>query len=302
MTRRASIAHAAMMIASLACVSAGVAQQESEAWPQRVLITNDDGIHEDRLWPLARAFAVEMETWVVASTEDRSGSSNVMSLGKNDRSLSVQRVLRTTNMTAYAVSGFPADCVVFGIRGLLKDKPPDLVVSGVNGGPNLGLDGWFGSGTIGAVRTAAFLGIPAIAVSGLDDDDSDMVAKVANWVVDLAKSRIVRGLEPGQYLTVAIPKIPANEIRGVRVAPRTPSVRRIELDRVLNEEDEDESVEVWVVRQTGQSTDIPPDSDGSLYHQGYIVITPMRLGEDAMDLMAGFKTDQDDLPSWHGGQ
>jgi 5'-nucleotidase len=201
-------------------------------------------------------------------------------------------------LTAYAVAGYPADCVAFGVLGLLNDNPPDLVVSGINGGPNLGIEGWFGSGTVGAARTAAFLGIPAIAVSGLDDDDDDMVAKVSRWVVQLSASTIVRNLEPGQYLTVAIPELPADAIRGIRFAPRMPMVQSIDFTRVLNEEDGDESQEVWVAKPASMNPDVPPDSDGPIYRQGYIVVTPMRLGEVDSAAIPTFRSQLGSLPSW----
>lgn len=276
------------------------AARKADSWPHRVLITNDDGINEDRLWPLARAFAERIQTWVVASTEDRSGSSNYTFVGKYHRALTVQRVHQQKNLTAYAVPGYPADCVAFGILGPMKDHPPDLVISGVNGGPNLGLDGWFGSGTLGAARTAAYFGIPAIAVSGLDDDDREMVAKVSQWVVELAESSVARSLEPGEYLTIAVPRLPAGKIRGIRVAPRMPAVERYELERVLYQEDGDESEEVWVLKSGDMNTDVPPNTDGPLYRQGYIIVTPMKLGEDDTAGIAALRNRLDDLPPWPG--
>jgi hypothetical protein len=74
------------------------------------------------------------------------------------------------------------------------------------------------------------------------------------------------------------------------------------MERVLYEEDDDESQEVWVFKPTGMSTDVPPNTDGPLYLQGYIVVTPMRLGEDDAAGIAALLSRQDDLPSWPGGE
>ena len=269
------------------------------AWPRRVLLTNDDGIQERRLHALARAFAEVAETWVVASFEDRSGSSNYTSFGKYQRTLLARREHVEEGLALYGVAGYPADAVLLGVKGILGDEPPDLVVSGVNGGNNLGTDGWWASGTIGAARAAAFLGIPAIAASGLDDDDPEMVARVTDWIVRFAQSPIVRDLEPGQYLTVAFPEVPAAEIEGVRFAPRMPSILRLSLDRVhFAEDDGGETEEIWLAELAADPSGVSAESDGALLRQGYVVVTPMRLGEVDAAALADLAGNADRLPGW----
>ncbi|MCB0280773.1 MAG: hypothetical protein KDD94_14785, partial [Calditrichaeota bacterium] len=103
----------------------------AQAWPKRVLLTNDDGIDEKRLQNLAFAFAKVTETYMVASTVDRSGSGNYMAIGKYQKSLFVMKEHQEKNLVVYAVAGYPADCVAFAVGGLLKDNPPDLVISGI---------------------------------------------------------------------------------------------------------------------------------------------------------------------------
>lgn len=274
--------------------------EKSAKWPQRVLLTNDDGISEARLWALGKAFSKVSDTYIVASFEDRSGTSNLTGIGKYKRSLFVKRDYMSENLTAYGVAGYPADCVAFGIKGLLKDHPPDLVVSGINSGPNLGDESWFGSGTIGAARTAAFLGFPAIAVSGLDDDDKKMVQLVTQWVVRLAQSRIVKELKPGEYLTVSIPRVQPSEIKGIKIVQRTPPVRDFWFEKVWEETEEgdDEREEVWMAHRTGISKVPPSDSDGVWYQKGYIVVVPMRVGENDEILVNKLRTRKNELPEW----
>lgn len=282
-------------------LAASPSQQKSGTWPQRVLITNDNGIHDSKVRALARAFARHGDTWLVAANQDRSGTSNQVSLGKDKQAVTVRRVYKGKRLTAYSVPGYPADCVIFGLLGPLKNDPPDLVISGVNGGPNLGIRGWFGSGTIGAARTAAMFGIPAIAVSGLEDDDQKMVAEVTQWVVKLAGSPVVRNLGPGQYLTVAIPRIAVDEIRGIRIAKRALVTHHLyEFRRAQKLKVDGEHWEVWIAGPTGRMPDVPEGSDVALYHQGYIVITPMRVGEVDTDKIPVLRKHLDELPQWRG--
>ncbi len=242
-------------------------------------------------------------TYVVASFEDRSGSSNYASLStKHGRALFVKRDYASASLVAYGVSGHPADCVLFAIRGLLKDRPPDLVVSGINGGPNLGVDDWFGSGTIGAARAAAYLGIPAIAVSGLDDDDAEMVDAVTAWVVEFSKSQVVQQLQRGEYLTISIPEKKASEIRGVKVVERAPPLEDFELVNVWTEAEEgdDETEEIWLVHKKEPIGTPPPESDVTWLERGYIVIVPMRVDEHDRPKLAQLQGEIHSIPEWRG--
>lgn len=275
----------------------------TDHWPQRVLITNDNGIHDDKTWALAKAFAVHSDTWIVAADRNRSGASNYMSLGASRRKITVKRVFHGQHMTAYTFDGYPADCVAFGVLGPLKGDPPDLVVSGINGGPNLGVRSWFGSGTIGAARTAALMGIPAIAVSGLRSSDPAMVTAVTRWVVAFARSPMVRHLKPGQYLTVAIPRVAPDKIRGIRVAPKALTTHGlIEFDRIQRTGSGDDVTEEWVGKATGKRPEVLRGSDEALYREGYIVISPMRLDEQDQAAIPALRTELAQLPPWPQGQ
>lgn len=234
----------------VACLPRSVGAEEAQSprlWPERVLITNDDGIEdEDRLLALASAFAARHE-------RSNGGPASAF----------------------YVVDGYPADCIVFALTGPMREKPPDLVISGINGGPNLA-EAWMGSGTIGAARIAAFAGIPALAVSGTDEEDPVAPGKVAEWVARLASSRPVRELEAGTYLTVALSKVTLDEVAGVRVARRFHH-RRLPI-MTLADGDRSEASELW--RITGTAAPEPdPGSDVALHDQRYIVITPMRADE-----------------------
>jgi 5'-nucleotidase len=122
----------------------------------RILLTNDDGVDSPGLRLLERALAPQHEVWVVAPDSNRSGSSHSITLGTPSR-------FRRTGEREFTCWGTPADCVVVALMGLVPE-PPDLVLSGINLGPNLGTDILY-SGTAAAARQAAFMGRPAVACS-----------------------------------------------------------------------------------------------------------------------------------------
>ena len=279
-------------ISSLPSSGLDAAQTTGDPWPRRVLITNDDGIDNEEIRQLALAFSRVAETYVVAPMEERSGSSTHLNLRD---SLRVEPRALEKGIHAWAVDGFPADCVLVGVLGLMREAPPDLVVSGINTGPNIS-DQWVASGTVGAARIAASLGIPAIAASGVDRTIPGAVEAAAEWVVRLAQSSVVRDLVPPRYLTVSLPLLPPNEIMGIRVAEhdkgffRTPTYREVE-DGVWRAEFNRGEVEKSAPRD--------PDADVYLYESGYIVVVPMRVDEHDREALSRLKERIDSLPEWH---
>lgn len=263
---------------------------EGETLRARVLITNDNGIDDPKIVALARAFAQRAETWVVAPDRDRSGSGSYLSV-TGTGSLSVERRELGDGIEAFAVSGFPADCVLLALTGILADDLPDLVVSGINGGPNLGA-GWMFSGTVGAARVAALAGIPSLAVSGLDDDLPGAVESAVDWVVRLAESDAVRSLRPGEYLTASLPRTSPSDILGVRVADRAPP---LEAPRLAA----DESGATWhIVGMSETGFSVPEDSDQAAYDAGYIAVVPMRVDEVDVESLSRWRRLGADLPDW----
>jgi 5'-nucleotidase len=130
----------------------------SEPVVERVLLTNDDGIDAPGLAVLAEVAAtIAREVWIVAPEHDQSGTSH---------SISLHDPLRITEHgpRRFGISGTPGDCVVMAVRHVMRDTPPDLVLSGINRGGNLGLETVF-SGTVGAAMTGMLLGIRSIALS-----------------------------------------------------------------------------------------------------------------------------------------
>ncbi len=265
-----------------------------EQFPGRVLLTNDNGIDDTALLELARAFArvPGIEVIVVAATRDRSGTSNFLGATATGR-YHVERRDVGPNIEAWALDGYPADCVVFALSGPLRDRPPDVVVSGINGGPNLA-DDWFGSGTIGAARTAAYFGIPALAVSGVEDDDPAAVAAATEWVVRFVRSSVVASLEAPQYLTVSLPYPTQPNVGRARIVERARGLMGGQSSRVEG----DDSAAVWQLKiethpeRAGEGTDVPTVAAGD------IAIVPMRVNEYDAELAERLRRGTGTIPDW----
>ncbi len=163
---------------------------------KRILATNDDGIAAEGLRALERALAALGEVYTVAPREERSAASQSISLR---RALSYERV----EERRWAVDGTPADSVILALHHLL-DFRPDLVVSGINHGGNLGKNVHY-SGTVGAAAEAVQNGIPAIAISLCGRAEFDFTA-AADFSGKLVAQVLERGLPPGVLLNVNVPR------------------------------------------------------------------------------------------------
>jgi len=263
-------------------------------WPRKVVITNDDGIDDDGLIALATVFASVTETFVIAPMDNRSGSTNYVSAIAT-RSITVERRDLGPGITAYAVDGYPADAVVFALAGLLADDPPDLVISGINNGTNVSDEAYL-SGTVGAARMAAFAGIPAIAVSGHNNEPETLDA-IARWVVELARTTLVRELEPRQYLTVSVPRIPLSEIKGAEIVRRGPWPYTVSLERDADFAGRS-GQELWRLSFSARPVARQPGTDIQALGENHIAIVPMRIDEHDYGLLETLLATTPDLPAW----
>jgi len=187
-----------------------------------ILLTNDDGVHAEGLAALYEQFAPKHEVYVVAPDRERSGSSHAITVFQP---LMVHRAPvgavrgpggqgRGSEPEAWAVVGTPADCVKLAVANLFPGKP-DIVISGINRGPNLGTDVFY-SGTVSAAIEAVILGLPAIAVSlaGFKDLDYRLAARFTEY---LAGKVLENGLPPNTLLNVNVPATDPEAVAGVRV-------------------------------------------------------------------------------------
>jgi 5'-nucleotidase len=164
----------------------------------KILVTNDDGIQSEGLLILSRALEKIAEVWVVAPDREKSGVSHSLTMG---------RPLRAKRMKAlgpryFAVNGTPTDCVLLGAHKILPGKP-DLIVSGINKGENLGDDITY-SGTVSAAIEGTILGIPSFAVSLVGRKKFNFT-HAANFSVRLARNLLRHGLPKNTLLNVNVP-------------------------------------------------------------------------------------------------
>jgi 5'-nucleotidase len=178
----------------------------------RILITNDDGVHAHGLKVLERiARKLGEEVFVVAPESDQSGVAHSLSLNNPMR-------LREVGPRHFAVQGTPTDCVIMGVRRLLVDAPPDLILSGVNRGQNIAEDVTY-SGTIAAAMEGALLGVPSIALSqcyggARDKVEWDCAETLAPQIVERI---LAAGVPEGMLVNVNFPACPAAKATGVAV-------------------------------------------------------------------------------------
>jgi 5'-nucleotidase len=233
----------------------------------RILVTNDDGIEAPGLAALAAALGKVGAITVAAPLREQSGVSH----GMTTRRLIPVRESVRDGAKWYAIDATPASCVRLALESLLADKP-DLVVSGVNRGENVGLVTFY-SATVAAAREAAFLRIPAVAVNLQSGEKMDYAA-AADFTAALVRELLRAGLERGLLLNVNVPALPRAAIRGILVTrlDSRPTVELFEKKDVRDGE-----TEYWPSYQTLDAG--PAGTDIWAVRNGYIAVTPLSLDQ-----------------------
>jgi 5'-nucleotidase len=229
----------------------------------RILISNDDGYFAPGLAALARELKSLAQVTVVAPERDRSGASNSLTL---DRPLSV----RTAASGFHYVNGTPTDCVHIAITGLL-DHRPDLVVSGINNGANMGDDTLY-SGTVAAASEGYLFGIPAIAFSLVSKSWSNLDAAVAQ-AHRLVAHQLAQPVTGPVLLNVNFPDLPAAQVKGVaatRLGKRHPSQPVVRSATPYGET-------VYWIGPAGAANDASEGTDFDAIKRGFVSVTPLRL-------------------------
>jgi 5'-nucleotidase len=178
----------------------------------KILVTNDDGINADGLWSLVSQLKKIGKVTVVAPDREQSGVGTSISLHDPIRVTKIHE--KIPGIDTYSVEGTPADCVIMAIRVVMK-QGIDLVVSGINQGPNCGYD-VFLSGTVGAALQGFFYSIPSIAASmnSFDEPHFETGARITSAVAEYVVGHKITGK---MLLNVNIPALPLKEVRGIEV-------------------------------------------------------------------------------------
>ncbi|CAM3306348.1 MULTISPECIES: 5'/3'-nucleotidase SurE [Pseudomonas] len=239
----------------------------------RILISNDDGVTAPGLAALYAALADYAECVVVAPDQDKSGASSSLTL---DRPLHPQ----TLANGFISVNGTPTDCVHLAINSLLADEP-DLVVSGINLGANLGDDVLY-SGTVAAALEGRFLGRTAFAFS-LASRQVDNLATAAYFARKLVEAHGTLVLPPRTVLNVNIPNLPLDHIRGIQLTRLGHRARAAAPLKVVDPRGR----EGYWIAAAGDAEDGGPGTDFHAVMQGYVSITPLQLDRTFNDAFGG---------------
>jgi 5'-nucleotidase len=230
---------------------------------KRILLSNDDGIHAPGIRALAEGLSAVGEVSIMAPLTEQSAASHALTLHHPLR-------VKETGPRAFAVDGTPTDCVLLAVREFLPHRP-DLVVSGVNQGPNMGEDVIY-SGTVAAAMEGAILGIPSMAVSLASWEAADFAPAVA-VAAALAEALLASG-PPSRFLVnVNVPPVPREAIRGVRV---TRLGTRVYNDAIIRNVDPRGRPYYWIGGAV-PSWEPSPDTDFAAVEEGCVSLTPLLL-------------------------
>src|SRR5579871_1468579 len=237
----------------------------------RILCTNDDGIHAPGLKVLEEiAGELSDDVWIVAPELDQSGVSHSLSLNDPLR-------LREIGPQHFAVRGTPTDCVIMGARHIIKDKPPDLVLSGVNRGSNVAEDVTY-SGTIAGAMEGTILGIPSIALS--QAYGGAVARPLIEWdateahAAPVIRTILAAGIAPGGLVNVNFPACPASEVAGIELTRQ--GRRNAELMRVEERRDGRGFPYFWLMFQRSPFEQAE-GTDLAALTAKKISVTPLRL-------------------------
>ncbi len=230
-----------------------------------ILVSNDDGIHSSGIRTLAKSLKKikGARVVVVAPDRERSASSHALTIHKP---LRIQKLAKDF----YAVDGTPTDAVMLGVHAVLKEKP-DLIVSGINRGANLGEDVHY-SGTVSAAVEGAIMGIPAIAVSvvGSDRFHYDLAG---DFALKLSRMVIKRGMPKGIVLNVNVPNLPKPRIKGVAIT----KLGKHNYGGIIIEKIDPRGRPYYWIGGNPHDFEHRPGSDCAAYEDQKISVTPIQV-------------------------
>jgi 5'-nucleotidase len=226
-----------------------------------ILLTNDDGFFAEGIQALARCLRDVAAIFIVAPDREKSATSLSLTLR---RPLRVEKIKRAV----FAVDGTPADCIYLALRKLLP-RPPNLIISGLNHGPNLGQQDISYSGTVAAAIQGTFLQVPSMAVSVLPDEAARYdFAPAASFVRTLAGKILLAGLPAGLTLNINVPSAPFQGVKITKLGEKRYN------PEVVEKKDPREKLYYWI----GSGQPQPHGdarSDVRAVERGFISITPL---------------------------
>ncbi len=245
----------------------------------KILVSNDDGYQAPGIICLAETLQKIADVTVIAPDRNRSGASN---------SLTLEHPLRVTEASNgfFHTNGTPTDCVHLAMTGLLEELP-DIVVSGINCGANLGDDVIY-SGTVAAAMEGRFLGLPSLAVSSVNIKPQHYAtaARVIEYLLDRLQTKLL-SLPDNTILNVNVPDRPWDELAGMKI---TRLGSRHRAAQAIKSEDQHGSPVYWI-GPAGTERDSGPGTDFNAINQGFVSITPLSMdltNYSALDGLTGW--------------
>ena len=228
---------------------------------KHVLLTNDDGIHAEGLKALAKELADFATISIVAPSREQSGTAQSLTLRQ-------PIICNQTAEREWAIDGTPADCVIVAMHKLLQEKP-DLVISGINHGANLGENAYY-SGTVGAAREAALHHVPAVAVSLCSKAPDASFASAARVARSAAELILKEGLPDQVLLNVNVPEPWKGDVKFARQS------KKITRNQLWEGKDPRGRQYFWLYEQR-LDKDAEPDTDYAAIFSGAVSVTPLHL-------------------------
>jgi len=239
----------------------------------RILLTNDDGIFANGINAVGAALAATYDVTVVAPEGNQSGSSHSLTLGDI---LPIREVTMPCGLKGFALRGTPTDCVLVALLDVMKNNPPDIVVSGCNHGPNVGVDVLY-SGTVSAALEGLRQGHPSIALSldmehGVEPHHFETAAAVLMEILaepafyaDLVKAPAI--------LNVNVPNVPLSHVKGVMITKQGFRAYENFVEKQFSPRGR---AYYWIAGNSGPH-DAKPGSDGYALISDYVSVTPINL-------------------------
>ena len=231
----------------------------------KILLSNDDGIFADGLQALYESLRDIGDLFVIAPDTEQSAVGHAITLYNP---LRVKEIKGRNGFQGYAVNGTPADCVKLGIKAILNEKP-DLVVSGINRGSNLGKNIIY-SGTVSVATEGVIMRIPSIAFS-ITSHENPMYEIAADFAAKLVSLVLEKGLPEGTLLNVNVPNLPQKKIKGLKVTRQGES----RFDEIFQKRTDPRNDTYFWMDGVYLKTEDDDSADDVAIDQGYISITPI---------------------------
>jgi 5'-nucleotidase len=236
----------------------------------KILLTNDDGINAKGINALFDVLSPSHDVYMIAPASERSACSNAITMRDS-------LILKKHDSRHFSVTGYPADCTNIGIHGIATPEP-DIVISGINHGPNLGVDVHY-SGTVAGARTAFVNGRSAIAVSYCTKENLDAIADAAHFIAELLRTGDLIKNAP-VFLNINYPAIPSNDVRGIAFT-FLDNRKYVDHYKILDDKNGEQEIRL----EGYVKSDRCPGSDAELVSRGFVSVTPLALDSTDYQLL-----------------